>query len=278
MSKVRFGPAGIPIQCNGKSTLEGVGCTHKLGLNAMEMEFVRGVRLSTDSAKQIGKKARELDIALSSHAPYYVNFCSTDEQKMNNSRRHLFKAAEVTHHAGGRITVFHPGFYLKNTAQKAYEIAKRELSALVEKLQAHGIKTILGAETVGKKTAFGSLHENIKLSQDIAQVEPVLDFAHLLARGDFKFDNKDDYRKLFDLVEKELPGYAKHIHCHFSEINFSDKGERNHLALGSNNNPPYKPFIEVLAEGGYSATVICESPKIDIDAIKMQKYYQKLGG
>ena len=278
MSNVRFGPAGIPTQCKGNSTIQGVECTHALGLGAMEMEFVHGVRLSEVSARAIGTRAKELDISISSHAPYYINFCTSDEVKMANSKKYLFQAAQATDFAGGRITVFHPGFYLKHTPEVAYSIAKRELSNLVEKLNAHSIKTILGAETVGKKSAFGSLYENIRLAQDIEQMAPVLDFAHLLARGDFKFGDKDDYRRVFDLVEKELPGYSKHIHCHFSEINFTEKGERNHLPLGSNNLPPYKPFIELLAENGYGAVVICETPKLDLDALKMQKYFQSIRG
>jgi deoxyribonuclease-4 len=274
---VRFGPAGIPIQCSGHSTVEGVRCCADLGLNAMEMEFVRGVRMKDEMAKQVGKAAKELNIALSSHAPYYINFCTKEEQKMHNNRRHLFNSAQITHLARGRITVFHPGFYLKSTPEEAYSIAKQELSSLVEKLKSHNIKTILGAETVGKKSAFGSLHENIKLAQEIEQVEPVIDFAHLLARGDFKIAKEDDYRKIFGLVEKELPD-TKHFHCHFSEINYTDKGERNHLPLGTNSKPPFKPLMKVLSENGYNATVICESPELDHDALLMQKYYSKLKG
>ena len=278
MQDVRFGPAGIPIQCSGRSTLDGIKCVRELGLSAMEMEFVRGVRLSQDSALEIGKRAKELDISLSSHAPYYVNFCSKEEQKIANSRKHLFDSARITGLAGGRITVFHPGFYQKLDPGTAYAVAKRELSGLVEALKSHGIKTILGAETVGKKSAFGSLEENIRLSQDIEQVEPVLDFAHLLARGDFSISTKEDYRGILSFLEERLPGSSNHIHCHFSEINFTGKGERNHLALGSNNKPPYKPFMELLAENGYRATVICETPNLEIDALKMQEWYEKAGG
>lgn len=275
---VRFGPAGIPVQCSGTSTLEGVRCCRELGLDAMEMEFVRGVRMSKDTADEVGKTAKKLDITLSSHAPYYINFCSKEEQKISNSRRHLFQAAEAIHHARGRITVFHPGYYQKRTPQDAFTTAKRELSSLVQKLKQHNIKTVLGAETVGKKSSFGSLEENIRLSQEVDQIEPVLDFAHMLARGDYRIKTADDYRQILSIVENELPGYSKHIHCHFSEINFTDKGERNHLPLGTNNKPPYKPFMKVLAENGYKAVVICESPKLDIDAQKMQQYYNKLSG
>lgn len=275
---IRFGPAGIPIQCAGSSTLDGVRCCRELGLDAMEMEFVRGVRLGEKAAEEVAKAAKELDISLSSHAPYYINFCSKEEEKMANSRRHLFEAARATHLAGGRITVFHPGFYQKLTPDEAYAIAKKELASLVERLRQHGIRTVLGAETVGKKSAFGSLSENIRLAQDIEGLEPVIDFAHAHARGDFRLNGADDYRKLLGTVEKELPGYSGHIHCHFSEINYSDKGELNHLPLGTNNEPPFGPLMEVLAENGYSGTIICETPRLDIDAMAMQKEYDAQRG
>jgi deoxyribonuclease-4 len=240
----------------------------------MEMEFVRGVRLKDEAAKEAGKTAKELDISLSSHAPYFINFCSSDDRILQNSARHLFEAAKATDFALGRVTVFHPGYYQKSSKEQAYADAKRELARLVEALKSHGIKTILGAETVGKKLAFGGLAENIRLANDIDQVEPVLDFAHIHARGDQTIKGADDYRKVLSFVEKEIPGYKAHIHCHFSEINFSEKGERNHLPLGTNNEPPYKALMEVLCENGFAGTIICETPKLETDALIMQGEYQ----
>jgi deoxyribonuclease-4 len=107
-------------------------------------------------------------------------------------------------------------------------------------------------------------------------VEPTLDFAHLHARGDFKITGEEDYRQIFKKLEKDLGDYVNRFHCHFSEINYSEKGERNHLALGTNNEPPFKPFVKVLAENGYSGTVICETPQIDFDAIKLMKEFKRL--
>ncbi|HSB47595.1 MAG TPA: TIM barrel protein [Candidatus Bilamarchaeum sp.] len=272
--RIRFGPAGIPIQCQGKGSLEGVRCCASLGLGAMEMEFVQGVRMKEDSAKLIAAEAKKLDISLSSHAPYYVNLCTSDPTKLANTKRHIISSARITSLAGGSITVFHPGFYQKLTPQEAYSEAKKNLKEIEAELKAEGVKIRLGAETVGKKGAFGGLEENIRLSQELEMVEPAIDFAHLHARGDFRINGEDDYRAIFERLEKTLGDYVKRFHCHFSEINYTDKGEKNHFPLGTNNEPPFKPFMKVLAEGGYSGTVICETPKLDIDALTMQKEYE----
>ncbi|MEW6722088.1 MAG: TIM barrel protein, partial [Candidatus Micrarchaeota archaeon] len=259
--RIRFGPAGIPMQGGAKSTLEGVKACAALGLEAMEMEFVQGVRMKEDSAAEVAKAAASLGISLSSHAPYYVNLCTSDPAKLANTKRHILASARITSLAGGNITVFHPGFYQKLSPDEAYREAKKNLQAIESELKAQAVKIRLGAETVGKKGAFGGLLENIRLSQELEMVEPALDFAHLHARGDFKIRGEDDYRAIFALLEKELGDYVKRFHCHFSEINYTDKGERNHLPLGTNNEPPYRPFMKFLAESGYSGTVICETPK-----------------
>lgn len=273
---IRFGPAGIPIQCDGNSTLEGVRCCKELGLDAMEMEFVRGVRLKADAAREIKKTAGELDIMLSSHAPYFINFCSTVRDKINTSKRNIYQAAEITHVAGGRITVFHPGYYQKLTKEEAYKTAKKNIKNAWEKIKGRKIKIVLGAETVGKKSQFGGLDEVIRLSQELGYVEPVLDFAHIHARGDISIKGEDEYRKIFERLEKELGDYVNHFHSHFSEIEYGEKGERHHLPLGTRNVPPYKPLLKVLAENGYSGVIISESPKIDIDAQKMKRQYKKM--
>lgn len=273
---IRFGPAGIPIQCEGHSTIEGIRCCSGLGLEAMEMEFVQGVRMSEQMAAEVKKTASGLGVSLSSHAPYFINLCSDDKMKLANTRRHILSSAKITSIAGGAITVFHPGFYQKLSPAEAYARAKKNLRELEEALHREGIKIRLGAETVGKRSAFGSLDENIRLAQELDMVVPVPDFAHLHARGDFRLKTEEDYRLLFKKLEKELGGYVNDFHSHFSEINYSEKGERNHLPLGTKNEPPFKPLMKVLAENGYSGTVICESPQLDIDALKMKKEYNRL--
>ncbi len=272
---IRFGPAGIPIQCEGSSTVEGLECCKRLGLGAMEMEFVRGVNMKDDSAKEAGKKAKELGISISSHAPYYVNLCTGDRVKAENSKRHIFLAAKATFLANGKITVLHPGFYQKLAKEEAFQAAKKRLIELKEKIDEAKIKCILGMETVGKKSAFGGFEENVRMAQELDFVKPVLDFAHLHARRDFLIKGEDDYIRIFSILDRELPGYTKDIQCHFSEINYSEKGELNHLVLGSNSEPPYKPLMKVLAENGIGGTIICETPKLDLDALVMQKEYEK---
>lgn len=276
MPKLKFAPAGIPIQCEGTSTIEGIECCAKLGLRAMEMEFVQGVRMREEQAKEIKKTAERLDVSLSSHAPYFVNFCSLEEEKIANTKRHIFESAKITAIAGGRITVFHPGYYQKLSKDDAYKIAKKNLISIHEKIESNGLKIILGAETVGKKSQFGGFDEVVRLSEELGFVSPVIDFSHLHARRDFNIKGETEYLTIFNELEKRLGNYVRNFHSHFSEINYSEKGERNHLPIGSNGEPPFKPLLKVIKENGYGGTIVCETPKLDIDALIMQKEYEKI--
>ncbi|MBU0586430.1 TIM barrel protein, partial [Candidatus Micrarchaeota archaeon] len=180
---MRFGPAGIPLECEG-GTKEGIEYCASIGLKAMEIEFVRGVKMKEKAAEEAGKAAKGVDVKISSHAPYYVNLCTSDRVKAENSKRNIFQAANATFLANGWITVFHPGFYQGMGKEEAFQAAKKRLIEIKEKMDSKDVKCILGAETVGKKSAFGGLDENIRMAQELDFVEPVPDFAHLHARGD----------------------------------------------------------------------------------------------
>ncbi len=274
-AKVRFGSAGIPHQCNGGS-LEAIECSHDLGLGAMELEFVRGVKLKEENAKKLKPASEKFDVRLSAHAPYWVNCCSPDKTKQETTKRNLFQAVQACAWAGARVAVFHPGYYQGKTPGECFTLTKKLFKQLKTHMGKHNVKGVkLGAETVGKKSQYGSLDECIELHNKIPEIMLVIDFAHLLARGDWPCKTESDYSKLFVHIEKKIPGYMKDFHAHFSCINYSEKGERNHLPLEGKNPPPYKPLMKVLAENGYGGVIISESPKLEIDALKMKKEYEK---
>jgi len=58
---IRFGPAGIPLSCKGRTLRDGIADVHHLGLTSMEVQFIKVnplTRLALD--EEIGKVPREL--------------------------------------------------------------------------------------------------------------------------------------------------------------------------------------------------------------------------
>ena len=77
--RLLFGTAGVPLSTPASTTLAALDHVKNLGLDCLEVEFVKGVKMGNDTAGLIGKKAAALGIRLSVHAPYYINLNSAEQ-------------------------------------------------------------------------------------------------------------------------------------------------------------------------------------------------------
>jgi len=215
-TKIRFGPAGLGGVNEAISNLE---IFHKLGLTACEIAFTYGVYIKNkEDAIRIGKKAKELGIKLSIHAPYYINLNSKEKEKIEASKKRILDCCEVGDWLGAYVVVFHPGFYTGIEKEISYQNIKKAMLKIQEKIKAKDWKIVLAPETTGKVNVFGSLDEISRLVKETG-CGFCIDFAHVLAR-----EKKVDYEKI-----KRLFGEYKNWHCHFSGIEYGEKGERRHI-------------------------------------------------
>ena len=266
--RIHIGPAGIPLSSEKGDTASGIAKVAELGLDAMEVEFVRGVHMGVDAAMQVGKAAQKTGIMLSVHAPYFINLCNPEKAKASEKR--ILDSCERAHHMGAWIVVFHPGYYGKLEKKDALRLVEESCMEMSSVISKKGWEVMLGLETTGKFSQFGTLDEIIEICSRNRGCVPVIDWAHLYAYHQGKPDYRAIIRKVTDA------GYAR-IHTHFSNINFSDKGERNHLAL-SHRKPDFRDVAKViLASGLVEVTLISESPELENDALVMKKDFQGLG-
>ncbi|MFH0961303.1 MAG: TIM barrel protein [archaeon] len=272
--KTRFGPAGVPPGC--ASTLEALSYVKDEGLDAFEMEFVQGVRMGAPLAGEIGVLAKKLDISLSCHAPYWINCCALEELKLRNSVRHLTDCIKVGEALGDQrfVIVFHPGFYLGQSPAEAGRKIKATMESALSEIRSRNLRNVvLGMETTGKQSQFGTLEEILAICSQLELAVPVIDFAHLHARSKGGMKTEADYLSVFEKAEKSLgPRIARTLHCHFSELNFDPvKGnEKNHVPIGTGPGPDFRPLARVISTHKFSPTIICESPLLDKDALKLK--------
>jgi len=272
-----FGTAGIPLSSHANDSISGIARLHELGLEAMEMEFVHGVKMGVETARLVGKAAEEKGISLSVHAPYYINLNSEEKEKRAASAKRILDSARIANEAGAKAVAVHPGFYQKTSPAQAYETVKAELEEICAVLKKGGNGIKVGLETTGKPTQFGSISEILRLSGEVKGIWPYPDFAHIHARGNGCLKTKRDFEKVLEEMESHSKKYLQELHCHASGINYSAKGERNHLVLESRENDfDYKLMLEALKEFGANGVVICESPSIEKDALLMQEYWKAI--
>jgi len=210
---IKFGPAGLGPVKDAEETLEEY---HRAGLKACEIAFTYSIYIKKkEDAERIGKKAKELGIELSIHAPYWVNLNSHEKEKRESTKKRILGCCEVAHWLKAKAVVFHPGYYGKDK-EGAYENIKEGILDIVDELKKKKWDVDLCPETMGKINVFGSLEEISRLVKDTG-CSFCIDFAHILAR-----DKEVDYTRIQEL----FPG--KRWHCHFSGIVYGEKGEKNH--------------------------------------------------
>jgi deoxyribonuclease-4 len=276
MQKLLFGTAGIPISAKGSDTIEGIKEVGKLGLDAMELEFVRNVNISRDKAPEVRKTAERSGVELTCHGQYYINLNSKNKAKQRASVQRILNAARIAWLCGAKSVTFHAGFYMGMEPAQVYGNIKDGLGEIISVLKGESNKIWVRPETTGKPSQFGTLDEIIKLSTELEQVLPCVDFSHLYARSLGVCNSYKKFSEMLGEIEKGLGKKAlKNMHMHVSGIEYGLKGERNHLNLeqsGFN----YKELMKALKEFGVRGVLISESPNIEADAILMKRTYEGL--
>jgi len=283
MPRFKFGPAGKPITMKSADILKAPAFLRELGLNAMEYEAVRGVKISEDKARKFGEEARKHDIVLSLHAPYFINLASAKKSTVEASVARLIESVKASYWMGAYIVVFHPGYYKDAPSKsKALEWVINNLVPVVQVIKELKAENLwLGPETTGKTSQVGDLSEVIEISRRLEHVKPVVDWAHLYARYEGSFiTSVDDVIKVIEMLEKELGSYAvKPLHTHFSKIEYGKGGEREHHTLAEKDyGPEFEHVCRGLCETGVEAVVISESPILEQDAIVMKKICEEVCG
>ncbi len=274
----RFGPAGMPpgFKALKQPVTEVPKYLRKEGLDSFEYQMVRWgpkPQIRKEMAEELGKNAREQDIWLTAHGSYFVNLTSSNKETIEASKKRLLACATGASWMGADIVVFHPGSYETRPPKEVYETLAKGMEEVVDSMRSLGIaKVHLAPEMMGKPSQFGTVDEVLSLCERVDMTEPNVDWAHLHARDGGRFKTIDDVRKVMDQIEKRLGTKAlKNLHCHYSHIEFTDKGERRHHNLDRTEyGPDFRFIAKLIVERDLNPVVACETPDQDLDAQKLR--------
>ncbi|MDD3839210.1 MAG: TIM barrel protein [Clostridia bacterium] len=279
----KFGPSGNSDSFYNqgyKSSIDAPEWIKSLGLDCYEYSCTRGVRVGEKTAKQIGQKAEQNDILMSIHAPYYINFASTDVNSINKSKKYIKDCINAAKWLKADRIVFHPGSCAKIDRSKAFQNTKKSIKELLDEIKEdcckYNIK--LCPETMGKRNQLGTVEEIIDICSIDEILLPVLDFGHIYAFNLGKIKSKADYDCIFNEIKNKLgTERLNKIHCHFSRIEYTKAGEKKHWTLNDvDYGPDFEPIAESIVHNKINPRIICESRgTMADDAVKIKKIYLK---
>ena len=275
----KFGTVGSPIGTPKKpgGSVGAVEFSKSIGLAALELGWVQSVRVTEATCAAIRSVGEAQGVALSVHAPYFINLNATDEE-WPKSRKRLMDSAHYGYLAGATDIIFHPGSYFGNDPAEVLKVALPRLEGCVEELREVGNPVTLRPETMGKSAMLGSFEDALEMSK-IAGVLPCLDFAHLHARpGDGTVNSYKEWSQLLEQYASALGAQAlTRLHIHLSGIEYGPKGEKNHLPLAEAD-LKFKDLFKALKAFDCGGRILCESPVMEADALEMKKTWKKVSG
>ena len=268
---IRIGQAGIPLSCKGRTNKDGLVYTKEiLDLNAMEVQFVRGLYVMDDDEAFFMKEyAQENDVELHVHAPYYINLAGDDEVKLSIEK--AMSSAILAEKMGAKTVVIHPGYYGEKAPLETLELIVKNTQALQDLMLEKSLNVRLGLETMGKQKVFGSLDEIIKVCEQVPGVLPVIDIGHIHARGNGCLKKQEDFEEVFDkLSVLNLDHYLIHV----TGVLYENGNEQYHLPV-KKGDMPIGPLIDTVLDHDYNVTLISESPLLEHDAVYLRLQVEK---
>jgi len=254
---IEFGPAGTGGVKEIPNSLEQY---KRLGIKAAEIPFTYQVWIKDKkTASKIKSLSKKAGIALSVHAPYWINLNSREKQKIEASKKRILRCCEVASWLNAGKVVFHCGFYSGMEKEETYENIKTAILDMQTVIKKNKWKVKLCPEVMGKKNVFGSISEISRLARE-TKCSFCIDFAHVLARyGTYSMSE----------LKKAFP--QKKWHCHFSGIEYAEKGEKRHKKTPLKE---IKRLISILPKSK-DITIINESPAPVQDTVLSIRLYRK---
>lgn len=277
--EIKFGPAGNAqsfAEAGFKATVDAPRWLHEMGLNAYEYQCGRGVNIGEETARKIAVQAALHDIAMSLHAPYYINLSNRDEERVQKNIGYVLASCQAATWLGADRIVVHTGGVGKQSRTKAFENTKENVRDILNAVEQAGYTTTICLETMGKQSVIGSAEEIFELVALDDRLLPCIDFGHLNARTCGKCSTEEEFAQVLDLMENTIgTERARVFHSHFSHIEYGPKGEVRHLTFADKQyGPDFAPLAKLIAQRGWTPRLICESAGTQAeDAKQMMDMY-----
>ncbi len=268
LDKLNFLTAGIPT--SSKDYTDAFDKLEELNLDGLEVEFVHGVRYSEKTRSAILNRGSKV---ISHHGPYYINLNAKEEEKIQASIKRVLDTARAGSDLDAYSITYHAAFYLGDSPEIILKKLIERHEIIVETLQKENNNIWIRPETTGKRSQWGTLDEIIELSKNFNQILPCIDFAHIHAREEGKFNTYDEFCKILETLANNLGQVVlDNFHGHVAGIEYGSKGEKKHLIF-EESDFNYKDLLKALKKFDVKGILVCESPNIEQDCKILKDYY-----
>lgn len=259
--------------------MAGLEVIKEMGLDGIEVQFTRGVKMTSELALKVRQKAKDLNLTITAHGPYWINLNSQEKRKKYASINYILQTATKGHQLGAKSLTFHPAYMHGKPDEEVLKDSAKVLKIALQKIaEAKATDVKIAPELTGKPSQFGSIDHLINLAKALnKKITLCLDFSHNYARSIGKANGREAFQDILDKIKKELgASYLKNFHMHMGGMIFGPKGELRHRPLTQENEFKWQELLEVLKENRVEGWITIETPDIETSTKLAKDYYLSL--
>ncbi len=239
---------------------KSVGIDTAIDENDIVQELFWNMARNYSEIKEGGELARELDVELSIHAPYYMDLLDAGEMS-ERSYNHIKWSLMIARGMMAKRVITHTGFY-HGTKKESLNRAIDVYTSISKEFNPSSGFPYIGVETSGKEEIFGAVPEIVALAKKVPTIEPILNFAHVHSLGGGSLIEVKDFSDVISTFEKFKKG---DLYTEFSGVEYEGHSEVKLTAI-KHGDLKFETLSEYLSSYQNDITIISSSPLLEHDA------------
>ena len=212
--------------------------------------------------------AKELDVKISLHTPYYVDFCN-EERMILDSIQHTIWGGVIADALDSEYLITHLGLASKDR-KKSLAKTVTSLKQISEKMSSLKIKPKLCIENSGKEEVIGSPEEIDHLLNSVKRITSVTNISHIYSSRKNSPTEQEEFSEIVEETKKK----KRPLYFEFSGVEFLDQSEYRITPI-KKGNLKFEPFADALADFDDEITLISFSPLLEHDALYMKVIFER---
>jgi deoxyribonuclease-4 len=212
--------------------------------------------------------ARELDVKVSLHTPYYVDF-SIEERMVMDSIQHTIWGGVIADAIDSEFLITHLGL-ASSDRKKSLKNTASSLKQISEKLTSLKIKPKLCIENSGKGEVIGTEDEIDSLLGSVKNITTITNVSHIYSSKKNSPTEQDEFADIIETTKKK----KRPLYFEFSGVEFLDQNEYRITPI-KKGNLKFEPFADALADFDDEITLISFSPLLEHDALYMKVIFER---
>jgi deoxyribonuclease-4 len=229
---MRIGISGgtmrIPSARNTQKLLEVLEELYRLGLRAFVIpkEYFSDIDSTTDLYKnKYGDLIKIKEIAAKYGIELSIEYPDLPE-KHDNILRTFCTIGTVM---DARTFVVQPTFFPRMPQNQAITLVVHKMNEITNSMR---MKFKIGIETTGRMNQVGTVEDVLDIIQRTNGTEPVLNWAHIHARGTGALRSQEDFRRIIEKAKRAAgQGWVDNAFMMFSGVRYGPSGETGRVSM-----------------------------------------------